>query len=136
MYPMPYAWFLDSCSMGSHMVLLLFLDLAFPSVIALDSPRIAASQISLWGSVAPFYLGYSPIESGDSLSGYVHPRMVCLAFWASDWLGVFWASCLVIHPSMTFVKLFMIGYCCDHLVGGLNCLVSTCWLIVISNHVP
>ena len=23
----------------------------------------------------------------------------------------------------------MIGHCCDHLVEGLNCLVSTCWLI-------
>ena len=49
-------------------------------------------QSLLWSSVAPFYLGYSPIESWDSLSGYVHPRIACLAFQASDWLGVFWAS--------------------------------------------
>ena len=26
----------------------------------------------------------------------------------------------------------MIGHCCDHLGGRLNCLASTCWLIVIS----
>ena len=44
------------------------------------------------GSVAPFYLGYSPIESWDSLSGYVHPGIAFLAFWASDWPGAFQAS--------------------------------------------
>ena len=26
----------------------------------------------------------------------------------------------------------MIGHCCDCLGGKLNCLASTCWLIVIS----
>ena len=30
-YPIPYAWFLASCSIDSHMSLPLFLDLAFPS---------------------------------------------------------------------------------------------------------
>ena len=30
---------------------------------------------------------------------------------------------------MTLVKLIMIGHCCDHFVGGLNCLASTHWLI-------
>ena len=39
-------------------------------------------------------------------------------------------ACLIIHPSMTLVKLIMIGHCCDCLGGRLNCLVSTCWLIV------
>ena len=122
---MPYALFLASCGMGSPMLLLLFLDLAFPSNLdwILYSLPLFLSLPGLLGLCSPsFYLGYSPIELWDSLSGYVHPGIACLAFWASDWL--------VIHPSMTLVKLIMIGHCCDCLVGGLNCLVSTCWLIV------
>ena len=39
-------------------------------------------------------------------------------------------ACMVVHPGMTLVNLILIGYCCDHLVGELNCLASTCWLIV------
>ena len=98
---MSYAWFLASCSMGSHMFLLLLLYLAFPSVVA--------SGFSLfWGSVAPSYLGYSLIELWDGLSGYVHPGIGCLALQASDWLGAFCASLsdypplLGVYPSMTF----------------------------------
>ena len=65
-----------------------------------------------WGSVAsPFYLGYSPTELWDSLSGYVHPGISCLAFQASDWLGAFWASFSGFHSSMTLVKLIVIGHC-------------------------
>ena len=88
MYPMPYALFLASCSMGSPVFLLLFLDLTFPSVVAV----VLLSQAYLWGSVAPFYLGYSPIALWDSLSGYAYPGIACLVFWASDWPGAFWAS--------------------------------------------
>ena len=85
---MPYALFLASCSMGSPIFLLLFLDLAFPFVVAV----VLLSWTYPWGSVAPFYIGYSPTELWDSLSGYAHPGIACLAFWASDWLGAFWAS--------------------------------------------
>ena len=38
-------------------------------------------------------------------------------------------ACLVIYPGMTLVNLILIGHYCDHLVGELNCLASTCWLI-------
>ena len=101
MYPMPYAWFLASCSMGSHMFLLLFLDLAFPyyfQSLRIPPGLLCGDSSLLWGSVAPFYLGYSPIESWDILSGYVHPGIACLAFWASDWPGAFCAS-LSNYPS-------------------------------------
>ena len=82
---MPYALFLATCSMGSPMFLILFLDIMFPSVVAV--------VLSLPGVLyCPFYLRYSPIELWDSLSGYVHLGIDCLAFWASDWLGEFWAS--------------------------------------------
>ena len=96
-YPMPYAWFLAPSNMGGHMFLLLFLNHAFPSVIAWDSLCVCIVLLFFldqcsWGSVVPLYLGYSPIESWDSLSGYVHPGIACLASWASHWLGAFWAS--------------------------------------------
>ena len=42
--------------------------------------------------ILPLYLGYSPIELWDSLSGYAYPGIACLAFQASAWLGAFWAS--------------------------------------------
>ena len=101
MYPMPYALFLASCSMGSPMFLLMFLDLVFPYYF--QSLRTQDSLLTLlthWTTLrtttgvlySPFYLGYSPIELWDSLSGYVHPGIACLAFWASDWLDAFWAS--------------------------------------------
>ena len=92
MYPMPYALFLASCSMGSLMFLLLFLDLTFPSVVAVVLLSQAYSRISclLLGFCSlPFYLVYSPIELWGSLSGYAHPGIACLDFGASDWLGAF-----------------------------------------------
>ena len=77
---MPYALFLASCSMGSPMFLLLLLDLKFPSVHWALSLRLPWLP-SAWGFCsAPFYLGYSPIELWDRLSGYVHPGIACLAF--------------------------------------------------------
>ena len=74
---MPYALFLASCSMGSPMFLLLFLELTFPYYFSayfcfpLLTPVIASVPPGvLW---PPFYLGYSPIELWDSLSVYVPP---------------------------------------------------------------
>ena len=91
---MPYALFLASCSMGSPMFLLLFLALTFPYYfqslrIPPGSQCLVLLAEILW---PPFYIGYSPIELWDSLSGYVDPGIACLAFQASDWLGAFWAS--------------------------------------------
>ena len=136
MYPVPYAWFLASCSMGSHM--LLFLLLTYISLCCCCSlGSLPLRFCSL------FYLGCSPIDFWNSLSGYVHPGIACLAFWVSDWPGAFWASLSDypplsgVYPNMTFfVKLVMIGHCCDCLGGWLNCLVSTCWLIIISKGWP
>ena len=59
-------------------------------------------------SVLLFYLVCFPIEPWDSLSGYVHHGIACLAFQASDWVGAFWTSLsgypplLGVYPSMTF----------------------------------
>ena len=120
MYPMPYAWFLAS---WSHMFLFLLLTLHSPLLLLVVLSGLFQDyhlQSSPLGSVAPFYLGYSPIESWDSLSGYVHPGIACLAFLASDWLGAFWASLSDFPPFVRCpsnhdpsVKLIMIGHCCD-----------------------
>ena len=61
----------------------------------------------LW---SPFYLGYSPIELWDSLSGYMHPGIACLASQASNWLGALWTSLSGFQSSMTLVKLLVIGH--------------------------
>ena len=104
---MPYALVLASHSMGSPMFLFLSLNLTFPlQVHSLQGYWLTPGI--LW---PPFYLGYSPIELWDSLSGYVHPGIAYLVSQASDWLGAFWASLSGLHSSMTLVKLFMIGHC-------------------------
>ena len=52
-YPMPYALFLASCSMGSPMFLLLFLDLTFPCYFqSLRIPGFTSASAYPWGSVA------------------------------------------------------------------------------------
>ena len=68
----------------------------------------------------PFYPGCFLIEPWHSLSEYLHPAIACLASWTSDWAGAFWGSLsgfvisyllLGVHPSVTLVKLIMIGCC-------------------------
>ena len=78
----------------------------------LHSPRSPYSflfpPLSFWGSVVPFYPECFPIEPWDSLSGYVHSGIACLAFQASDWPGAFWTSLsdypllLGVYSSVTF----------------------------------
>ena len=36
---------------------------------------------------------------------------------------------LGVHPSISIVKLTVIGYHCNHLDGQLNCWASALWLI-------
>ena len=85
---LPAAWVVIgsySCSLTLHSPIT-FQSLRIP-------PGLSCGDSSLFGVLwPPCYLGYSPIESWDSLSGYMHPGIACLAFWASDWPGAFWAS--------------------------------------------
>ena len=39
---------------------------------------------------------------------------------------------LGVHPSISVVKLIVIGYCCNCLDGQLNCQVFTHWLINVT----
>ena len=128
MYHMPYALFLACCSMCSPMFLVLFLDLTFPYYFQSLSIPPGFQHFSLQ-RFFPFYFGYSPIELWDSLS--VMHTLGKLVWLSRPLIGQVHSglACLVIHPGMTLVKLIMTGHCCDCLVGELNCLVSTHWLI-------
>ena len=147
---MSYALCLSASFLQHGYIQLCFLfqlyDLMFPMFLVLF---FFLSFLSWLGLCSPFYSGCFLVESWDSLSDYVYPGIACLVFQASDWAGAFWGSLsgflishllLSVHPSMTHVKLIVIGYHCSCLDGWLNCLAlaSIHWLIIISeefNHV-
>ena len=119
MYPMPYACQLAfsnvgmSCSVPQWMLSLLCVHLC------------VFARKSIWSlqEVSPtefcnlFYLGCSLFAPWDSLSDYVHPGIACLAFWASDWAGAFWAW-------------FVIGYLCSVSIQEWP-LLNWLWLVTI-----
>ena len=118
---MPYACQLASCSMG------LSNYASHPDPMTLHSPcPLFSSPSSSPGFCSPFYSGCFLVEPWDSLSDYVYPGIAYLAFQASDWVGAFWGSLsgfLIshllsgVHPSITLVKLIVIGYHCNCLDG-------------------
>ena len=68
-------------------------------------------------------------ELWHSLSGLVHSGIACLASQAPDWAVALWDGpvwsvigypLLGVHPSMSIVRLVMIGYHCNCLDGQLN----------------
>ena len=89
--------------MGSPILLDCFLTLHFPLSLLLWIQPLGVCGF-------PFYLGYSPIEPGDSLSTYVHLGIACLASQASDWLGTLWASLSGLQSSVTLERLNVIGH--------------------------
>ena len=107
---------------------------AFPDVLCLMQLSLSEDL----GFCSLFYLGYVCIALQDSLSG------LC-AFWdsLSSFLGPWLGSCILgwpvwpvigypllgVHPSMSIVRLIMIGYHCNHLDGQLNYWASAHWLI-------
>ena len=102
-------------------------------------PRYSANAARLvlrcspyWSSACPRFGVLQPLLSRvfciapwDSLSGLCASWIVCLASRASDWQVHPRIACLVcggylllgVHPSMTIVKLIMIGYRCNSLDG-------------------
>ena len=89
------------------------------------------------GFCSLFYLGHIHIALWDSLSGLVHFGIVCLASQAPDWAVAFWDGLwpvmgyplLGVYPSMSIVRLIMIGYHCNCLDGWLDYQASAHWLI-------
>ena len=122
MYLKPYACQLTSCSMGISNYA------SCPDFMTLHSPCPCSSSLALssLGFCSPFYSGCFLIEPWDSLSDYVYSGIAYLAFQASDLADAFWGSLsgflishllLGVHPSMTLVKLIVIGYLCNCLDG-------------------
>ena len=51
---------------------------------------------------------------------------------ASDWAGALWDGLTDLHPSISIVKLTVIGYHCNHLDGQLNYQASAFRLIGVT----
>ena len=99
---MPYAYQLASFNAGISC----HFPLSCVPVLSTSSPIFWLPRL---GFCIPFYLGCFLIEPWDSLSGYVHPGIPCLASQASDCAGAFWGSLsgflvgyllLGVHPSI------------------------------------
>ena len=94
-----------------------------------------------FGLCSPFYLGCFALYPGIACLGYVHYGIACLAS-QSLLLGrctlswpvwpVIGFLLLGVHPSISIVKLIMIGYHCNHSDGQLNCQAFAHWLIIVT----
>ena len=83
-----------------------------------------------------FYWVHIHIALWQSLSGLVHSG-IALSGFPGPWLGSYILGWHVIGnpmidalPSMSIVRLIMIGYHCNHLDGQLNHQASAHWLII------
>ena len=72
-YPVAFPYLLHSC--------IIYFSVLFP-----------LSFFPLNLALQPLLSKCSLIEPWDSLSGYVHLGIACLASLASDWAGAFWGS--------------------------------------------
>ena len=135
---MPYASCLASCSVGWRYSVtgLILRNSACPWVLSLM--ELCLSPIGL---LQPFLFRVFHIAPRDSLSGLCalwdslssFPRLLlgrCTLGWPV-W-PVIGVPLLGVHPSISIVKLIMIGYCCNHLDGQLNCWVFAHWLIGVT----
>ena len=119
-------WCLVLCY--QHAWYLLFRSSACPVLLCLMQLSLSEDL----GFCSLFYLGYIHIALRDSLSGVVHSGIACLASQATDW-AIVWPvigyPLLGVHPSMSIIRLIVIGYHCNHLDGQLNYWASAHWLI-------
>ena len=93
------------------------------------------------GFCSLFYLGYFHIALWNSLSGLC-ALWDSLSSFPSLWLArctlgwpvwpVIGYPLLGVHPSISIVRLIMIGYHCNHLDGQLNYWASAHWLISVT----
>ena len=136
---MPYASCLDSCSVvlkcSLSWCMFSLRELCLSCCSLLNAAQLV---LRIWAFCSLFYLGHIHIALWESLSGPVHSGIVCLVSQVL-WLG----SCILgwpvwpvigypllgVHPSMSIVRLIMIGYHCNHLDGQLNYQASAHWLI-------
>ena len=141
---MPYASCLASCSAGWRLFYSM-LVLGYPSYLqlslSLGTLLNGALLVQGSGLLQPLLFRVFCIAPWDSLSGLS-------AIWdsLSSFLSILLGRCtlgwlvwpvigytlLGVHPSISIVKLIMIGYHCNCLDGQLNCWASTHWLIGVT----
>ena len=107
------------------------------------SPCILLGTLLDWGSglLQPLLSRVFLTAPWDSLSGLC-ALWDSLSSLTSLWLGrctlgwpvwpVISSPLLGVHPSISIVKLIMIGYCYNCLDGQLNCRASAHWLISVT----
>ena len=135
-YPMPYASCLASCSVGWR----LSCSLAGPYEFCLSCHSLLNAAQLVWGFglLQPLLFRVFCIAPWDSLSGlcalwgnlYSFPSLLlgrCTLGWPV--CPVIGFPLLGVHPSISIVKLIMIGYHCNHLDGQINYQASAHWLI-------
>ena len=136
---MPYASCLASCSVGCRLSCC-WVD---PSEFCLSPGTLLYGALLVWpfGLLQPLLFRVFCIAPWDSLSG------LC-ALWdsLSSFPSLLLGSCtlgwpvwpvigfplLGVHPSISIVKLILIGYHCNHLDGQLNYWVFAHWLISVT----
>ena len=121
-YPMPYASCLVSCSVVSRcsLQLSLYPDLAFCSFFC-----VGYFCIVLWDSLSGLCALWDSLSSFSSLQ-----LGKCILGWLV-W-PVIGYPLLGVHPSMSIVRLIVIGYYCNHLDGQLNYWASAHRLIGVT----
>ena len=136
---MPYASCLASCSVGwgYSVTGLILRNSACPWVLSLMELCLSY----LWGFCSLFNLGCFALHPGiapsglcalwDSLSSF--PGLL-LGRYTLGWpvWPVIGFPLLGVHPSISIVKLIVIGYHCNCLDGQLNCWSYTHWLISVT----
>ena len=133
-YPMPYASCLVSCRVVWRCSVV--------QLVLRYSPLMELCLSEELDFCSPFYLGCCfCIAPWGSLSGLC-ALWDSLSSFPSLWLGrctlgwpvwpVIGFPLLGVNPSISVVKLIMIGYCCNYLDWQLNCWASAHWLISVT----
>ena len=136
-YPMPYAYCLASCSVGW----ILSLGVLPVSQCLLTFPLVLPVYCHFIWLLQPLLFGVFHIVPWDSLSGLCaltgslssFPSLL-LGRCTLGWLvwPVIGFPLLGVHPSISIVKLIVIGYQCNCLDGQINYWAFTHWLISVT----
>ena len=110
-------------------------------LVSLDVPSLFSLSTMFWAFCSPSLFRVFCIVPWDSLSGLCalwgslssFPRLL-LGRCTLGWLvwPVIGFPLLGVHPSISIVKLIMIGYHCNRLDGQLYCWAFAHWLIGVT----
>ena len=77
------------CLLRSPCSVVLLSDVFCSTLTKFPAALLVLRHSPYWSSACPRIWGFAP---WDSLSGYVHHGIACLASQASDWAGALWDS--------------------------------------------